>query len=178
MKRFLLLTGVIIVSTLITILIFSPPYFRGTKERVCRMSCAGQLVSLGFSLRMYSNVYKGEYPPYDDAKGLDLLRSEGFCGNIRAYVCPSVEKEIPNSGVLTESISSYNYFGGHSESDSPYTIIMCDKTDNHKSYRNILLLDGSVGILSEGRFKRFIKFENVYVETDTVIPEEELKKLE
>jgi prepilin-type processing-associated H-X9-DG protein len=94
---------------------------------------------------MYSNVYDEQFPPYDGAKGLDLLRSEGFLENPRVFLCPSSNTKPAAPGQpLTEATVDYEYFGGHCESDSVDTVLVRDKPDNHDKFGNILFLDGHV----------------------------------
>ena len=94
---------------------------------------------------MYSSVYDEQYPPYDGAKGLDLLRSEGFLKNPRIFLCPSTgTKPAAYGEPLTEATVDYEYFGGHNESESIDIPLACDKPNNHDKYGNILFLDGHV----------------------------------
>ncbi len=118
------------------------------QESVRKISCGhGNLKQIGLSLYMYSNVYDGKFPPYNGAKGLDVLVQDDFLSNARTYRCPSVKHNGPYTRTvtkLTEANCDYRYFGGHNENDPPNTIIACDKPNNHDKYGNVLFLDGHV----------------------------------
>jgi prepilin-type processing-associated H-X9-DG protein len=171
---------ILIICSVIFILgfIFCITLFLSQKrEEARRMSCAGNLVSLGCVLRMYSNVYDGHFPPSDGATGLDLLRSEGFCENVYVYTCPSTNDFLEKDKPLKDPGTSFMYFGGYTENDPPDTIVMCDKSKNHNGYINILFLDGMVGGYSNGVLFRYTKWKQIYTKSNRVISEEELKKI-
>jgi len=135
-----LFTGILIVISALALLI---ALFKARGE-ARRESCLSNLRGIGFAIRMYSMEYKGNLPPYDNAKGLEMLRSGGYLENIRMFACPSVEKRhIPDGSQVTEEVTDYCYKGGLTE-ESPIQLLMWDKPDNHKDFGNALYSDGGV----------------------------------
>lgn len=137
--------ALLIVFAILVILGVAPVF----KERLVparRISCANNLKQIGLALRMYSNVYDGEFPPLDGVAGLDILRKEGFLENPRVYVCPGdTRRHAAKAGEpLTENTVSFRYNGGHSEDEPSNTIIAYDKPGDHDRFGNVLFLDGHV----------------------------------
>jgi prepilin-type processing-associated H-X9-DG protein len=94
---------------------------------------------------LYSNVYDDQFPPFDGAKGLEVLRKEGFLENARIFTCPTSDDEVQEKGKpLTEETVSYCYVGGLSEASPVNTILAYDKPNNHDKYGNVLFVDGHV----------------------------------
>ena len=74
-----------------------------------------------------------------------MLRSNNFLTNPKTYVCPSTDtKHAAYGQPLTDATVDYQYFGGHTEADSPHTVLACDKDHNHDKYGNVLYIDGHV----------------------------------
>jgi prepilin-type processing-associated H-X9-DG protein len=127
-------------------------------ESGSKISCTSNLKQIGLALRMYSNVYNETFPPYDGAKGLDLLRSESFLENPYVYKCPSTATSLPDlSKPLTEKNCDYIFFGGLSEASSVDIPLAMDKPGNHKGYRNVLFVDGHVKGYYNKEWKVYIK---------------------
>ncbi len=122
------------------------PALAMSRESARKISCTNNLKQIGLALRMYSNVYDEHFPPGNDAKGLDMLRSTGFLENPRVFVCPCRKdvKPAKSGEPLTDQTTSYLYIGGLTEADNPETPIACDKPNNHDKYGNILFVDGHV----------------------------------
>ncbi|NOY75164.1 MAG: DUF4190 domain-containing protein [Kiritimatiellaeota bacterium] len=121
------------------------PALSNARESARKIACLNNLKQIGLSLRIYSNAYKGQFPPYDGAQGLELLRKEGFLENPKIYVCPSSKTKAAAYGEsLTEDTVDYVYIGNHSENDSTDAEIAYGKDGNHRGYRNVLYLDGHV----------------------------------
>ena len=172
-KRQIITLAIILGATIaaVSALFHTASLLHEKREKALRKQCAAQLVSLGFALRMYANVYDGHFPPYNGARGLELLRQEGFCESTLAYRCPSTYGGANGyNGPLNEFNVSYAYFGGHTEDDPPDTILMCDKDGNHAGFANVLFLDGSVEGFWKSKHMRFSKSKNAYVKSDKDIP--------
>ena len=140
-KRTLIIAAVPVAMSVLVVLYV----LAGSREKAKRISCISNLKGIGLAFRMYSQEYKGNFPPYDNAKGLGMLRSGGYLDNIKMFACPSVEKShIPPPGSqMTEEVTDYCYKGGLSES-SQIQILMWDKPGNHKDFGNVLYGDGSI----------------------------------
>ena len=112
-----------------------------------RFGCKNNLKQIGISLMIYANAYEEHFPPYDGAKGLDILSKNGFLKNQYIFLCPTVtlnnygEKRISNNEFI---LTDYEYYGGLKESDPKDTPIAWDKASNHTDCRNVLFLDGKV----------------------------------
>ena len=121
------------------------PALSMARESARRISCVNNLKQIGLSLRMYSSMYDDNFPPYDGAKGLDMLRSEGFLDNPKVFVCPSSNTEPAAQGSpLAEENVDYVYVGGHNEAENVDVVLAYDKDNNHDRYGNVLFLDGRV----------------------------------
>jgi len=141
------LTGII--TGYIGLLLILPamllPALSMARESARKISCTSNLKIIGLSLRMYSNVYDEAFPHLDGAKGLEMLRKNGFLEAPQCFVCPSAgTKPAAYGAPLTEATVDYQYFGGHTESDSVDVILACDKENNHDKYGNVLFIDGHV----------------------------------
>lgn len=112
-----------------------------------RNCCNSNLKQIGLALRMYAQDNNGFYPPYDNAKGLEMLRSGSYLENTKMYYCPSnisIADNILDRSEITEDSCSYAYRGGMKE-DSPKNVTLAwDKRNNHKKFGNILYADGHV----------------------------------
>ncbi|HBC87606.1 MAG TPA: hypothetical protein DCZ94_11675 [Lentisphaeria bacterium] len=132
---------VIIIILLIGILLPSGPrQWSMSKSR--RISCTSNLKQIGLAIRMYSQEYKGEFPPYDGAKGLEMLRSGGYLENVKMYTCPSTADTIADNNEITDQNCSYIYRGSLNENTPSEVAIIWDKRENHTNYGNILFCDG------------------------------------
>lgn len=121
------------------------PALSNARDSARKISCVNNLKQIGLALRLYSNVYNDQFPPYDGAKGLEMLRKEGFLEAPKIFVCPSTGTKPAAPGEpLTEDTVDYVYVGGHSEADSVDIVMVYDKDGNHKNYGNTLYLDGHV----------------------------------
>ena len=107
-----------------------------------RISCISNLKQIGLAIRMYSQENKGEFPPYDGARGLEMLRSGGYLENVKMFTCPSTTDSITDNFEITDQNCSYGYQGGLNENSPVDTPLAWDKPNNHSRYGNILFCDG------------------------------------
>lgn len=132
------------------------PALSAAREKARRISCASNLKSIGLALRMYSQDYNEYFPNLDGAAGLEMLRSQGYLENYKMFICQSTTLTGMDGYEIVEGSCSYIYRGGLTESDDVGTIIMCDKEKNHKEFKNVLFLDGSVGGYKEKEIKKML----------------------
>lgn len=118
--------------------------------------CAGQLISLGLAIRMYSQEYGEHFPDKSGAAGLEQLRAGGYCENMKMYQCPAIRRGKVEEGTqITEDITDFIYIGGLTEKEPVDTPVMMDKDANHPDgYRNVLFLNGRVG---RGKGENFLE---------------------
>jgi uncharacterized protein DUF1559 len=109
-----------------------------------RISCSNNLKQIGLALKSYADDYNGEFPPYDGAKGLGLLKTLSYLDNPIVYKCPCDEPSLRDNDLI-----SYHYRGGLSKKDAPDIAIAWDNIKNHKDYGNILYLNGTVKSFEE-----------------------------
>jgi prepilin-type processing-associated H-X9-DG protein len=116
------------------------------REKARRISCASNLKQIGLALKQYSMDYDDQFPPFDGAKGLELLRRENYLTDYKIYTCPSNAEANPgkDNEPLKEENVDYVFRGGLNESLPGDTPIAWDKDLNHKNYGNVLYLDGHV----------------------------------
>jgi prepilin-type processing-associated H-X9-DG protein len=144
-----LITGYIGLAVIFLYLLMLPamllPALSQARESARKISCTSNLKQIGLALRMYSNANDEAFPHLDGAEGLEMLRKNGFLEAPQCFVCPSAGTKPAAYGTpLTEATVDYQYFGGHTESDSVDVILACDKENNHKKYGNVLFVDGHV----------------------------------
>ena len=121
------------------------PALSSARGKAREIQCMNNLKQIGLCLRMYSNVYDEQFPPYDGARGLDVLRSSGFLDAPKVFVCPSTDTKPAVRGVpFPEKTVDYVYIGGLSEADPPNSPIAYDKPENHSDSGNVLFVDGHV----------------------------------
>ncbi|OGV38168.1 MAG: hypothetical protein A2X48_06450 [Lentisphaerae bacterium GWF2_49_21] len=118
------------------------PSLKCGREKSRTISCTSNLKQIGLAIRMYSQENKECFPPYDGAKGLEMLRSGGYLENVRMYTCPSTTDTIPDNNEITDKNCSYDYRGGLTESSSVDIAVVWDKPKNHVKYGNALFTDG------------------------------------
>lgn len=150
---------------------FKPKYYDRGMDR---LSCINTLRQIGLSLRMYSNNNDEHFPPYDGAKGLNILKRTGYLDNDRVYLCPTViinnkfkeKRKIEKDLLLTD----YEYCGNLTESDPNDTPLAWDKETNHKNYRNVLFVDGYVKGVSESEWKEKVMPKIIRRELESTKP--------
>lgn len=135
---------------------FMPPV-NCSREKARRISCTSNLKQIGLAIRMYSQENKECFPPYDGARGLEMLRSGGYLENVRMYTCPSTTDTIPDNNEITDDNCSYGYRGGLNESTSIDTAVVWDKPHNHKKYGNVLFCDGHASGFAGTNWRENIK---------------------
>jgi hypothetical protein len=118
-----------------------------------RIACTSKLKQIGMALKQYAMDNNNNFPVRDGAKGLDLLRKNGYLTAPEVYICPASNK-LPTSGILTQPHISYIYFGGFrdnnkTEADDYQNIPLAfDKPGWHTAPRNkyniVLFVNGQV----------------------------------
>ena len=86
-SRKFIITG--ITTGAIAVMIFILPFLATTNHnRSRRLSCASHLKQISMALGMYASDWGGAFPPGDNAKGLEILRSQGYLEDPKMYTCP------------------------------------------------------------------------------------------
>lgn len=138
----------VLLISLFVVFILLPPLYCPHKagEKARRISCASNLKQIGLALKQYSMDYNDQFPPFDGAKGLEILRRNDYLTDYKIYTCPSNPMATPgkDNEPLTEDSVDYVFRGGLNETLSADTPIAWDKDRNHKNYKNILYIDGHV----------------------------------
>jgi hypothetical protein len=127
-------------------LLICPLLLNASWKRTRQLTCGCNLFNIGCALRMYSSDWDGQFPPWDGAAGLELLRSQGYCENWKFYVCPSTETRGADGVALTEETVDYRYFGGYTEADGIDIPFLCDKASNHRNYGNVVFPNGRIRV--------------------------------
>lgn len=140
--------GIVLVGIWLILAAMLLPALSKARAQARKVSCANNEKQIGLALFMYAEDYRGELPPYDGAKGLDLLRKKGYLTEGKIFVCPNTE-HIPSAWntPITETTCDYIYIGGKNlnKTDNPsFEPILWDKPENHDRFGNVLYLDGHV----------------------------------
>ncbi len=93
-------------------------------------------------MRYYSQAHNEHFPQEDGAKGLEVLRTEGYLKENKFCTCRATHGSIPQGAEITDANCSYGFKGGLTQSDDSKTPIAWDKPENHKDCWNILFVDG------------------------------------
>ncbi|HBC87388.1 MAG TPA: hypothetical protein DCZ94_10570 [Lentisphaeria bacterium] len=142
-SNFSLFELIIVLAILVIFFSLLPGTGHKASEKSLRISCLGNLKQVGLALRMYSQEYKGEYPPYNGARGLEMLRSGDYLENMWMYTCPSTKDwdKARKNNEVKEDYCSYVYRAGLNEANSVDSAIAWDKPINHSKYGNIIFID-------------------------------------
>lgn len=143
-----LITGIIGVFFIFVIGILAGlllPALSKAHGKAKEISCMNNEKQIGMALIMYAGDFDGKFPPYDGAKGLDLLRQKDYLIDPKVFVCPN-SNTIPASfnKPITEDSCDYIYVGGLNEESGNNTPMLLEKPNNHNKYGNILFVDGHV----------------------------------
>lgn len=112
------LLGIILLA--ITINYFIPTGTRISASFQIDYHCRGNLDQIYAALQTYSEKYNDNYPPYDGAQGLDLLRQEGLVKYMDFFICPGTKISANSNAVpLDEEHLSYCYKGGYVYGKTP-----------------------------------------------------------
>ncbi len=152
----------IFVLILISILpwLLHPAISSKQSEKSIRTTCSNHLKQIGLALSMYAQENKGEYPPYDGAKGLEMLRAGGYLENIYMYTCPSTkdwDKAYKNNEIR-EEYCSFEYRAGLNKASSGDRAVAWDKSNNHANYGNVLFADGHIEDFAGAKWMENIKW--------------------
>ncbi len=79
---------------LLIFLLFSGIAVYWGKIKIPLADCRSRLRSIAFSLVQYTADYEGEFPPGNDAKGLNILVSTGFLVDKEIYICPAAGRPV------------------------------------------------------------------------------------
>lgn len=138
---------VILVAIALVVVIGLLRAMKTAQERASAISCTSNIKQIGLALAQYAIDYENFLPPWDNARGLEILRSTGVLTDYAVYVCPSSGTK-PGSGdePLNDSNCDYLYLGGlaielNGAEDCP---VAFEKRVHIGNRVNVLYLDGHV----------------------------------
>ena len=110
-----------------------------------RITCRNNLKQIGMGLMMYAEDNNGHFPSGDNVKGLTKIITPYIKQN-KVLICPKDKKRTVSKSALKEDNSSYIYLDiERSVAKVKYpliTVVAFDKPNNHRSYVNVLYMDG------------------------------------
>lgn len=112
--------------------VFRPPHLHSLYD----------LKQIGLSLKQYAMDNEDFFPPDNNSRGLEKLRSMNYLSDYDCYICPGT-KHKRGQGPLKENNCSYIYLGGFKEGQNPKIPLAFDKPGNHKNFMTVLFIDGS-----------------------------------
>lgn len=149
----------IAMSVLGIVVLFKISSFDKPREASMRIACINNLRLIGLALKNYAIDYNGYFPPYDGAKGLEILRSKKYLSAPGTFICPSAGLNPAAYGrPLTEDNVSYIYNGGLKDLPENENVPLAwDKDGNHNGCGNILYTDGQVETVKDIKWNDKLK---------------------
>ena len=125
---------------------FLAPSLTQARTHARRIACANNLKGIGMGLMTYSADNKNKFPA-----DLETMVAKKYLP-AQMLICPA-----------TKSRDSYVYRGATiTVKDTPWMIMVYEKSSNHAGGRNVLFLDGHTEWVTEERFQELIKRDNEY----------------
>lgn len=122
------------------------PALSSARDKAREITSINNMKQIQLALNQYASDYKGKYPPYSGAKGLNLLRKGNYLLISKVFVNPSSETTQAAPGqTLTEKNTDYGYKGGLTTSSKSKMPILWEKQYRKRgNYRNALLVNGQL----------------------------------
>jgi len=144
------------------------PIFSSARGKSLEYTCMNNLKQIGVACQMYAADFDGNFPV-----DLNILAAQKYLPAFNCYVCPGTKTTA--AGNLEEfsrgGYCDYQYFGMNLKEgpDTNKTILIADRTGNHRDMFNIGFADGHVLRLS-GKSLEEIALKNGYSLTVPVTP--------
>ena len=128
------ITELAVIAAIIAIfIVILAPFIKNIRSNAKMIACEENLQKISLGLKLYASEHEGRFP-----SGLMELSEGGYVEDERVFNCPSTAEV----GDALEA--DYHYVTGHDISSFSNTMMVYDKSGNHKDKRHVLYLSGEI----------------------------------